>query len=246
MREFSWMRAYTWSTLIHLVVIGAAAVFLAGAVLEKEQQQMYVIDLDAGELLSAGSGHAGGGSGDLFPEKLSETEVAEKVAQIAAVPAAWTPEPDAAPPPAISREIPAERSGAAAPGGSAVSAGSGIGDGTGDGQGYGEGAGDGQGSGYSGAQGTGSSPFDAEGFWYAVNANKSYPPMAVRRGLTGTVTIAVTLDSGGNCLNAYVSESSGQSLLDKAALQAVYAACPYPNASGQEITINVPVTFRLN
>lgn len=163
---------------------------------------------------------------------------------------------DAVPEPAPSSQpAPAAASSSAAGGGgvgssvgagSGTGTGSGVGDGTGDGQGYGEGAGDGQGSGYSGAEGTGSSPFDSDGFWSAVNANKSYPPMAVRRGLTGSVTITVTLDSSGNCVNAYVSGSSGQSILDKAALNAVYAACPYPNASGQDVTVNVPVTFNLN
>lgn len=83
MREISWIRAYAGSAVVHLLVVGAAAMFLAGAVMQQEQQQMYVIDLDASELSSAGSGHAGGGSGgELFPEKLSETAVAERVAQI--------------------------------------------------------------------------------------------------------------------------------------------------------------------
>ena len=81
MREISWIRAYASSAVVHLLVVGAAAMFLAGAVMQQEQQQMYVIDLDTSELSSAGSGHAGGG-GELFPEKLSETAVAERVAQI--------------------------------------------------------------------------------------------------------------------------------------------------------------------
>ena len=261
MREISWKRAYAGSAIIHLLVASVAAVFLAGAVMQQEQQQMYVIDLDAGELTGAGSGHAGGGTGDeLFPEKLSETAVAERVAQIDASQSALTPPQYSMPAAdAVSTErIQPAAGSAASPGGAdagsrvgtgggfGTGTGSGVGDGTGDGQGYGEGVGDGQGSGYSGAEGTGSSPFDADGFWSSVNANKSYPPMAVRRGLTGSVTVTVTLDGDGNCVNAYVSGSSGQSLLDKAALNAVYAACPYPNASGQEVTINVPVTFNLN
>lgn len=111
--------------------------------------------------------------------------------------------------------------------------------GSGDGQGYGEGSGNGQGSGDSGAAGTGSAPFDSDGFWSAVNANKSYPPMAIKRGLTGTVTVTVVLDSSGNCVSAS-ADSSG--LLAKAA---VYAACPYPNGTGSTVTVHVPVTFNL-
>ena len=46
MREISWIRAYAGSAVVHLLVVGAAAMFLAGAVMQQEQQQMYVIDLD--------------------------------------------------------------------------------------------------------------------------------------------------------------------------------------------------------
>ena len=114
--------------------------------------------------------------------------------------------------------------------------------GSGDGQGYGQGTGDGQGSGDSGAAGTGAAPFDSDGFWSAVNANKSYPPMAIKRGLTGTVTVTVVLDSSGKCVSAS-ADSSG--LLAKAAVNVVYAACPYPNGTGGTVTVHVPVTFNL-
>lgn len=66
--------------------------------------------------------------------------------------------------------------------------------------------------------------------------------MAVKRGLTGTVYVTVTLDGSGNCIGV---SASGDGLLAKAATKAVYAACPYPNPTGSEITINVPVTFEL-
>ena len=118
---------------------------------------------------------------------------------------------------------------------------SGSGGGSGSGSGTGEGSGEGSGSG-SGAAGTGSAPFDSDGFWSAVNANKSYPPMAIKRGLTGTVTVTVVLDSSGNCVSAS-ADSSG--LLAKAAVNAVYAACPYPNGTGSTVTVHVPVTFNL-
>lgn len=133
-------------------------------------------------------------------------------------------------------------SGTGAGSGSGEGGGSGYGDGTGDGQGYGEGSGDGQGSGDSGASGTGTGAFDSDGFWAAVDANKVYPPMAVRRGLTGTVNVTVTLDASGNCISI---SADGPSILAKAAENAVYAATPYPNATGQTITVNVPVTFNL-
>ena len=126
--------------------------------------------------------------------------------------------------------------------------GSGIGSGSGDGagDGTGDGSGDGQGSGDSQTPGTGTGPFDIDGWQAAVNANKNYPLMAVKRNLQGTVTIQTTLDAGGNCLGVSVAGSSGQSLLDDAAVRAAYASCPYPNPTGSTVTITTNVNFRLN
>lgn len=283
MQGISWKRAYVGSAIIHLVIVGVFAVFLAGTVLHQEEQQMYVVDLDTGELTSSGSGHAGGGGGgsSLFPEKLSEQAVAEKVAQVQASQSAVTPTPQTPAPTPISDAVPTAESastsassstassadaagasdGSASDGGgvgggsgtgegtgsgsgAGSGSGSGVGDGTGDGQGYGEGSGDGQGSGDSGAAGTGTGAFDSDGFWAAVNANKSYPAMAVKRGITGSVPVTVTLDGSGNCVGA--SAGGGPSILQNAAVKAVYAACPYPNATGQTVTINVTVNFNLN
>lgn len=301
MEGISWKRAYAGSLLIHLAVAGLLAVGLAGSVTQHEQEKMYVVDLDASDLTDSGSGHAGGGGGgsssaSLFPDKLSETDMAQRTAAVQAQSSALTPPEQvtqaqsilaeasekAAAPVASAAQAPlpggpsdtgsrtaagsrdggSSRSGSGSgtgegngegagsgsgegPGsgsGSGGGSGSGTGSGSGDGQGYGQGTGDGQGSGDSGAAGTGSAPFDSDGFWSAVNANKSYPPMAIKRGLTGTVTVTVVLDSSGNCVSAS-ADSSG--LLAKAAVNAVYAACPYPNGTGSTVTVHVPVTFNL-
>ena len=293
MEGISWKRAYAGSLLVHLAVAGLLAVGLAGSVAQHEQEKMYVVDLDASELTDSGSGHAGGGGGggsaeSLFPDKLSETDVAQRTAAVEAQSSALTPPEQAAQAQSLLADVAEKAAAPAAPaaqapspagpadtGGStaAVSdggsgggsgsgsgtgegsgegsgsgsgegsgSGSGAGSGSGDGQGYGEGSGNGQGSGDSGAAGTGSAPFDSDGFWSAVNANKSYPPMAIKRGLTGTVTVTVVLDSSGNCVSAS-ADSSG--LLAKAAVNAVYAACPYPNGTGSTVTVHVPVTFNL-
>lgn len=283
MQGISWKRAYAGSAIVHLVIVGVVAVLLAGTAIHQEQQQMYVVDLDTGELTSSGSGHAGGGGGgsELFPEKLSEQAVAEKTAQVqtnqsavtpTAQPSAPVPTPDAVPAAETTNAATASGtasstaadsngggaegsgtgegqgigSGSGSGSGSGIGSGSGngVGDGIGDGQGYGDGSGDGQGSGDSGAAGTGSGAFDSDGFWAAVNANKSYPAMAVKRGITGSVPVTVTLDGSGNCVGA--SAGGGPSVLQNAAVKAVYAACPYPNATGQTVTINVTVNFNLN
>ncbi len=293
MEGISWKRAYAGSLLVHLAVAGLLAVGLAGSVAQHEQEKMYVVDLDASELTDSGSGHAGGGGGggsaeSLFPDKLSETDVAQRTAAVEAQSSALTPPEQAAQAQSVLADAAEKAAAPAAPaaqapspagpadtggstaavsdggsgGGSGSGSGtgegsgegsgsgsgegsgssSGAGSGNGDGQGYGEGSGNGQGSGDSGAAGTGSAPFDSDGFWSAVNANKSYPPMAIKRGLTGTVTVTVVLDSSGNCVSAS-ADSSG--LLAKAAVNAVYAACPYPNGTGSTVTVHVPVTFNL-
>ncbi|OBZ32060.1 energy transducer TonB [Megasphaera sp. DISK 18] len=268
--RISWKKAYGGSLVIHALVFGLFMCFLAGSVAHHEEEKMYVIDLDASELTGAGSGHAGGGGGgaaNLFPDKLSDAAVAERRAQVEqassalAAPSAISPVESAAANPSPTNSASFDGGGSAAGGegsgsgsgtgsgegsgsgsGYGSGSGSGSGDGIGDGEGYGEGSGSGQGSGDSGSDGTGTGAFDTDGFWSAVNANKTYPPMAVKRGLTGTVYVTVTLDGSGNCIGV---SASGDGLLAKAATKAVYAACPYPNPTGGDITVNVPVTFEL-
>lgn len=101
MEGISWKRAYAGSLLVHLAVAGLLAVGLAGSVAQHEQEKMYVVDLDASELTDSGSGHAGGGGGggsaeSLFPDKLSETDVARRTAAVEAQSSALTPPEQAA------------------------------------------------------------------------------------------------------------------------------------------------------
>ena len=66
------------------------------------------------------------------------------------------------------------------------------------------GLGDTEGSGY----------FDVSGYRASLDANKVMPAQAVRRGITGTVTIRVYFDGEGNYVRAEIEQSSGSSLLD--------------------------------
>lgn len=264
-RIMTWKKAYIISLAVHAVVAAIFVLLCAGAVIHHEPK-MVVIDLDSSEPQSQGSGHAGGGGGGsagqtLFPDKLSAVDMEKRVEAVtknqsalrpqtpAAVPAVTpaddVPRQDAAPAPTSAPAADAGNGGNSPAGGSSGS-GDGVGDGTGDGQGYGDGSGDGQGSGNSQTPGTGTGPFDIDGWQAAVNANKNYPLMAVKRNLQGTVTIQTTLDAGGNCLDVSVASSSGQSLLDDAAVRAAYASCPYPNPTGSTVTITTNVNFRLN
>ena len=85
----------------------------------------------------------------------------------------------------------------------------------------------------------------ASRFAQAVEANKSYPYAAVRLNQQGVVTVNVTLDSSGNLISASVVSSAGKNL-DKAALNAVYAACPFSHGLNDSINMDVPVHFYLN
>ena len=85
----------------------------------------------------------------------------------------------------------------------------------------------------------------ASRFAAQVEANKEYPYMAVKRGDTGVASVTVTLSAGGSLESYYISGSSGASLLDNAALQAVRAACPFAHGAGRSITLTVPIHFDL-
>ncbi|WP_298705988.1 energy transducer TonB [uncultured Veillonella sp.] len=128
--------------------------------------------------------------------------------------------------------------------GAGEGAGTGLGEGTGTGDGFGSGQGEGVGDGSGSAEGAGGY-FDGDGFWSAVNSQKSYPAQAIKRGMEGDATVRVELDGEGNLISAYIVSSSGTTLLDRAAIKAVEQATPYPNESGVAQTIDVPISFRL-
>ena len=266
-QHLSWGKAYIVSAAIHLVIFLFLALGLAVIVAESEQQ-VYEIDLQASDF-SQGSGHEGGGSSEnLFPEPLKAEEVAKRVETVQqTVPPitppteAVVPTPDAVtvPTPAASTsttssDTPAppststgSASGSGDGGGTGTGTGSGTGsgDGTGDGQGVGEGSGAGQGSGDGNVSGTGSAPFDTNGFWAAVNANKEYPYMAMKRRLEGTTTIVTTIDASGDITNVSVESSSGHGILDDAAVAAAYAVGSYPNPTGKTVSVTTNVSFSI-
>jgi len=125
--------------------------------------------------------------------------------------------------------------------------GTGVGEsGVGDGEGYGEGSGVGQGSGDGDISGTGTEDFDAEGFRVAIDANKQYPYMAIKRGLEGTVSVICMIDTSGSLVSVLLESSSGSDILDDAALDAVRSVGSFPNPTGKTVTVSTPVNFYLN
>lgn len=261
-QHLSWGKAYIVSAAVHLVIFLFLAIGLAVVVAEKEQQ-VYEIDLQASDF-SQGSGHEGGGSSEnLFPEPLKAEEVAKRVETVQQTVPPITPTETAVPTPdAVDLPTPASSSstsdssappstsagsasGSGDGSGSGTGSGTGSGDGTGDGQGVGSGSGAGQGSGDGNVSGTGSAPFDTNGFWAAVNANKEYPYMAMKRRLEGTTTIVTTISASGAITSVSVASSSGHGMLDDAAVAAAYAVGSYPNPTGGTVSVTTNVSFNI-
>ena len=266
-QHLSWSKAYIVSAAVHFVIFLLLAVGLAVVVAEKEQQ-VYEIDLQASDF-SQGSGHEGGGSAEnLFPEPLKAEEVAKRVETVQqTIPPvtpteAVVPTPDAVTVPQAASETPASSSsstsvpssassgsasgsGEGSGSGSGSGSGTGSGDGKGDGQGVGSGSGAGQGSGDGNVSGTGSAPFDTNGFWAAVNANKEYPYMAMKRRLEGTTTIVTTISPSGAITSVSIASSSGHGVCDDAAVAAAYAVGSYPNPTGATVSVTTNVSFSI-
>lgn len=264
-QHLSWSKAYIVSAAVHFAIFLLLAVGLAVVVAEKEQQ-VYEIDLQASDF-SQGSGHEGGGSAEnLFPEPLKAEDVAKRVETVqqtippvtpteAVVPTSDTvtvPQAASETPASSSTSAPSSASSGSASGsgegsGSGFGSGSGTGsgDGKGDGQGVGSGSGAGQGSGDGNVSGTGSAPFDTNGFWAAVNANKEYPYMAMKRRLEGTTTIVTTISSSGAITSVSIASSSGHGVLDDAAVAAAYAVGSYPNPTGATVSVTTNVSFSI-
>ena len=79
----------------------------------------------------------------------------------------------------------------------------------------------------------GSGYFDASGYIASLDANKVMPAQAVRRGITGTVTIRVYFDGEGNYVSAAIERSSGSSLLDNDALALAARSGGATNTTGE-------------
>ena len=79
----------------------------------------------------------------------------------------------------------------------------------------------------------GSGYFDISGYRARLDANKVMPAQAVRRGITGTVTIRVYFDGEGNYVSAEIEGSSGSSLLDNDALALAARSGGVTNTTGE-------------
>jgi protein TonB len=84
---------------------------------------------------------------------------------------------------------------------------------------------------------------------YASNPPPEYPPQARRRGLQGVVIIEALIDVSGRVADLRPFSSSGHSILDKAALNAVRSwrfTAGIVGGKRKEMWVKVPVRFELN
>lgn len=77
----------------------------------------------------------------------------------------------------------------------------------------------------------------------AIQEAVSYPSLARKRGLEGTVLAGFSIDEMGLPRDVRVLKSSGHGILDREVQRIIRRASPYPPLKGM---IEVPVSFRLN
>jgi len=81
-----------------------------------------------------------------------------------------------------------------------------------------------------------------------IQERLAYPSLAVRQGLSGTVELELSLDSGGRLSAVTVVGREAPGVLREAAIRAVRGATPFPFPPGlgaRPLTIRLPVVFEL-
>lgn len=78
-----------------------------------------------------------------------------------------------------------------------------------------------------------------------IEGAKRYPRWARRRGIEGEVAVRFRIGPGGELLGAEVTRSSGMDVLDRAAVEAVEAAAPFPPVPDAAGRAPLPVEVRL-
>lgn len=257
MRDYIRAKSFALSIVVNLLLVLVVALFIVPKIImDREEEQFYVVDLQSDWSPDSEGGHSGGGGGgNLFPDKLSEADMAKRVNQVVqsqsvfAQPVENAGE-DSVNVPAASSEGDRDMSSSTTSGGVSGN-GPGTGGGSGGGNGGGTGSGNGNGNGYGEGTGSGSgtgeaprAPFDYEGFRAAVEANKSYPPMLMKRNIEGTATIGATILPDGTVTDVVVlGASDGQ--FGSAAAAAARAVGHYPNPTGETVETQTTVRFEI-
>lgn len=246
----SWKKSYIISVVIHIILAVVLGLALVSVVEHKQTENAFEIDMSISDDLKASAGGGGGGGGVSFPQPLSQEVVQAKVQAAQQSLSSPVPVEDAANVPTSTNAATGISDGTSSNQG--TGGGNGTGNGTGDGSGNGSGSGGGSGSGSGGGNGdgvgttSGNAPFDWAGFVATVQANAqgTYPPMAVKRNLQGSVSVSVTIDAGGNIVS--VSAGGGPGILNSHTQDVVYGIGNYPNGSGSTVSNTFTVYYTLN
>lgn len=269
----SWKKSYLISILVHIALLFVLGIVLVTVVAPKQEENAFEIDMDLSEMQAGGGGGGGGSpfAAPLTQEALAAKEAAVHQSaltpQTPVTPAAEDADtvkvPDAsntsntnASSNAASNATGSTSGNATGNGGGGSGTGSGGGNGsgvgTGNGSGTGSGSGSGSGSGHGAGVGSGTgnskkntAPFDYGGFQATVQsiAEGQYPQQALKRNITGTVRVSVTVSASGSV--SVGGASGAQSVLNNAAASAVRAVGHYPNGTGESVTFTVPVHYNL-
>ena len=78
---------------------------------------------------------------------------------------------------------------------------------------------------------------------YAPDPRRYYPRTALRRRIQGTARVGLVVDVDGRVLRAWIVQTSGSDLLDRAALALIHAYRFEPPGSPRRT--RMPVTFQL-
>ncbi len=79
-----------------------------------------------------------------------------------------------------------------------------------------------------------------------IQANKSYPYVAKRKGQTGLVVVSAKIGKDGRLITIEIEQSSGFVILDRDAKKLVDSVFPIKNDSGEEIQMAIPIRYKLN
>jgi len=85
----------------------------------------------------------------------------------------------------------------------------------------------------------------AERVGSAIEARKTYPETARRRGAEGIVALKLRVAGDGRLLVAKLVASSGSTLLDRAALDLAASVFPVDNIVGRELELSLSVRYEL-
>jgi len=97
-----------------------------------------------------------------------------------------------------------------------------------------------------GATGSGSGAAAREAAVMArIQAAKTYPDAARRRGIEGEVAVVFAIAADGSLMGVEAERAGAHPLLVRAAADAVAAAAPYPPGDGDATTYRVTIVYRL-